>query len=854
MGWWIQKRKGVLWFGAAIAGALAGDALALPWWSWAALATLAFGGLLVRRRGDDGWWSLVFLAFIASLTAHSVAVRHVEFALREAHYPRGERRLLHGRVVDVTPHPGGRLALVVIDESVAPAPFAPWGRGELWIRLVGEVDELLAMVAQLPPGEGGRIAWPVRVYPFAPAGNPGEFDARAWALRRGIVATAYLDGAGVAAGERWRSAGGGDPGHRSHTACSHSEAALELYRAFGIDAPVRELAWRWRCRLAGAGSGGASAIAVGMVLGQRDLIDPDLEAAFARAGLGHLLAVSGLHVGFVVALVMPVVAVVAGSKAASGPRPPIGGRQWLGLGLLAFAVLFYVALTGGPPSAARAGVMALAGLVARQVGRPVDSWHVLGIAGTLLLAHQPTYALDLGFQMSFLAVAGILGALGPRDAQRSKNALSVVVTGLRVTLGAQIATLPLVAATFSEFSWVSPGVNLVAVPLGGAAVTLLLTGALIGEFAAVPGSWLIVLGHRVLELLVAVARAVPSWGAIEVPMPPALVTYGWYTAWFAVAVFHRASRQPAPAALVRFARHSLVGGAVMIAVGLSWPAVKSLLGVTEIWVLDVGQGDAVLVRSGLGRAVMIDGGGVPGAAATGGFDVGERRVVPTLKRLGVRRLDAVISTHPDEDHLHGLVAVLRQREVKAVFAPESESSGAAYKAFVQAVSDKGLSLQRLSPGQSFVLGAGASLEALAGGRLVEWGSGAGRRLPPVNDRSIVLLLRHPGGRALLAGDIEERGQRRLLELEARRVEPAVAGVDMLLLPHHGDKVSAATGFLEVARPRVAVISVGPNRYGHPAREVLERLEQLGARVWRTDRHGAVRVEFWPWGVRVNSVR
>lgn len=858
--WWAQKRRSLFWLAASLAGAWAGCRASLPPWSWALAGGACLAGLIGgRRRGHRAWYALL-LAALAASTALSASLSAAEYAWRERHYPRGERRLLEARIVDVVPHSGGRLALLAVDLSLPPPPpFA----GPYWVRVVGEPRRLLEMLELYPPSPGGAVTWPVRVYPFSPRGNPGEFDAREWAMRRGYVATAYLEAAGS---ER----GAGEEGP-----CALSRAALRLYDALEIGSPWGRLAWRWRCRLAGSEASDSGAIAVAMLLGHKDLIAPELQEAFGRAGISHLLAVSGLHMGFVLAMALPFIARVQGPAGTAGRWAR--ARRWAGFGLLGATVLGYVALTGGPASAARAGLMALVGFGARQMGRPLDPWHALGVAGTALLAYQPLFALDLGFQMSFLAVGGILWALGagrarPGEARMGApgpqgtaalprrpggaggiagRAARAAAAGIRVSAGAQLATAPLVAAAFSEVSWIAPLVNLAAVPLGGAAVMFLAAGALLGELSPGPGDGLIAVGRRAVDLLVALARQVPPWGAAETPMPSAAAAAGWYLLWFGVTALGRWSRHPAPAGLVRLAKRAALAGAVLAAGTLLWPAVKGLLGVAEVWVLDVGQGDAVLVRSGWGRAVIIDGGGVPGAAASGGFDVGDRRVVPALKRLGVRRLEAVLNTHPHEDHVHGLAAVIAQREVNGVFAAEIEGSGAAYRMFLQAAAAKGLPVQPLKAGMELVLEPGLSLVVLAAG---DFDGASGGRRPSVNDRSAVLLLRHRAGSALFPGDIEERGQRRLLAQEAGRGELALSGVDVLLVPHHGDRVTAFTGLLPAARPKIAVISVGPNRYGHPAREVLEHLESLGARVWRTDRHGAVKIQFWPWGLWVRSVR
>jgi len=818
------------------------------------LAVAGAVALVVWRRGKKRVWSALFLVAIILAVAALSAVRVADYQRWEVHYPRGERRVLRGRVADVLPQSGGRLALLVDDEAVSTAGL---GAGRLWVRLVADPAHVLALLEEKPPGPGGTIAWPVRLYPFSPRGNPGEFDARLWAMRRGYLATAYLDG----------PARGGDQGLTQgelYDACSLAAAALRIYDVFGIQNPLRRAAWRWRCLLTRGRDGDTAAVAIAILLGQKDLLGSDLQHAFSRAGLGHLLAVSGLHVGFILALVLPLVHAMAGGVRTT-PGPGAYARRALGTLALAGAVLGYVALTGAPASASRAGLMAIIAACGTAFDRRVDPWQTLGVVGSCLLLYQPLFLFDLGFQMSFLAVAGILAALAaadltPRAEGSHKASLRerihrAVKTSLVVTVGAQVATAPAVASAFSALSWVAPVVNLAGVPLGAMAVPVLAVGAILADIGIPLGYWAIDAGHWLLSLLIGLARALPPWAELEVPMPSPLGAAGWLALWLGGAITLAALRRPSAPAMLRLGRAMLITGALFGVASLSVPVVKGLLGVAEVWVLDVGQGDAILVRSGWGRSVLIDGGGVPGAAATGGYDVGERRLVPALKRLGVRRLAAVINTHPHEDHVHGLAAVIAHRRVEAVYASAVEGSGAAYRAFLHAAREKGLEVGRLDVGQRLQLEPGLSLTVLAGGDLSEWEAfERPTPLPSVNDRSVALLLEHPRGRALLLGDLEARGQRRLLAQGERFEELSVADVDVLLVPHHGDRVTQRTGLLDVVRPKVALISVGPNRYGHPSAEVLEALAALGARIARTDRHGAILVQFWPWGVRVATVR
>jgi len=850
--WWLYRRRALGVWAAVALGAWVG--VVWPAAPWLPLAVGGAVALVVGRRGPKRVWGALFLVSIALAVAAFSAVRVGEYQRWEAHYPRGERRVLRGRVADVLPHSGSRLALLVEEEGVSSPGL---GAGRLWVRLVADPAQLLALLEEKPPGPGGTIAWPVRLYPFSPRGNPGEFDARLWAMRRGYLATAYLDEPGRD-GDQALTQG------ELYDQCPLVAAALHIYDVLGIQNPLRRAAWRWRCLLTRGREDDTAAVAIAILLGQKDLIGADLQHAFSRSGLGHLLAVSGLHVGFILALVLPVVQAIAGG-ARTTHSPGASARRVLGILALAGVVLGYVALTGAPASASRAGLMAIVAACGTAFDRRADPWQTLGVVGSCLLLYQPLFLFDLGFQMSFLAVAGILAALSAVDlahntAERHKPPLwerinRAAKTGLVVTLGAQIATAPAVAFAFSSLSWVAPVVNLAGVPLGAVAVPVLAVGAILADIGIPLGHWAIDAGHWLLSLLIGLARALPPWAELEVPMPSPLGAAAWLALWFGAAIMIRALRRPAAPAMLRLGRAMLIAGALLGVVSLSVPVVKGLLGVAEVWVLDVGQGDAILVRSGWGRSVLIDGGGVPGAAATGGYDVGERRLVPALKRMGVRRLAAVINTHPHEDHVHGLAAVIAQRRVEAVYASAVEGSGAAYRAFLRAARAKGLEVQRLSVGEQLQLEPGLTLTVLASGDLSEWEAfERPTPLPSVNDRSVALLLEHPGGRTLFLGDLEARGQRRLMAQGGRFKELSIADVDVLLVPHHGDRVTRGTGLLDVVRPKIALISVGPNRYGHPSAEVLEALAGLGARIARTDRHGAILVQFWPWGVRVATVR
>ena len=271
---------------------------------------------------------------------------------------------------------------------------------------------------------------------------------------------------------------------------------------------------------------------------------------------------------------------------------------------------------------------------------------------------------------------------------------------------------------------------------------------------------------------------------------------------------------------------------------LAWGELSRSLTVT---VFDVGQGDCILVQSPSGKTVLIDAGGRPGQQARG-YDVGREVVVPGLLARGVRRIDVLVITHPHEDHIGGLSAVLEAVPVGMVLDPMLPCDTETYEQLREAMEESEVPLHRATEGQRLNLGDGVYAEVLnpPDPRLSDTGS-------ELNDNSVVLRLVYDGMSVLLSGDVDEVGAMRL----ARLGDGARSTV--LKVPHHGSSEPAEGGLVEAVRPELAVISVGAdNSFGHPSAEMLRELEGVGAKVMRTDEDGAVTIRlrpprWWAWG-------
>ena len=279
--------------------------------------------------------------------------------------------------------------------------------------------------------------------------------------------------------------------------------------------------------------------------------------------------------------------------------------------------------------------------------------------------------------------------------------------------------------------------------------------------------------------------------------------------------------------------------AAVIAVWWSaWGAVSGGLLVT---VLDAGQGDSILVQAPSGKTMLIDGGGARGQEASG-YDVGREVVLPALLARRVRKIDMLVITHPHQDHIGGLKAVVDAVPVKLVLDPELKDDSAEYRELKAEIRRKKIPVRRATEGQQISLGDGIRLEVLNPPTPRLEGTDA-----DANNNAVVMRLTDGPLSMLFAGDIERTGAQRVARW-GKAVESTV-----LKVPHHGSAGSAIPEFLGAVRPKLAVISVGAhNEYGHPSQEMLDELNRVGAQVMRTDRDGAVTIKFrppkwWAWG-------
>nr|MBO2466447.1 DNA internalization-related competence protein ComEC/Rec2 [Xanthomonadaceae bacterium] len=751
-------------FGLACAAALLGGVVAclfLPALAPAPLrwSALAAGLLLWARPGR--WRPLGAL-----LAGFGWAALHAGWAL-QAQWPPprdGQEVQVRGRVVGLPEHEARRTRFLLRVDRDAPEPL----RGRLlqlaWYDDFG-AREPGARLALRP---GARWSFQARLRTPRGLANPGGFDTGRHALAQRIAATGYVRAPAL---------------------------ARQLAPPAGIDA--------WRGRLAGridrAVASPSARFVRALALGDTRGLDDADWAALRAAGLTHLIAISGFHVGLVAGFAAWLAMALWWLLPGLGrhlPRPQAAALAAV------LGAAGYAAVAGFALPTVRTVLMIAAAALARSLRRPVGAWQALALALLAILLADPLAVLQAGFWLSFAGVAWLVWCLpggGHRHWLRDFLAAQGVAT---------LGLLPLGAVLFLQASLAGPLANLLAIPWWSLVVVpLALLGTGLEALRAGAGEW--------------------AWRLAAWCFDPSWRLFTWMAdSPLALAWLPEARAWALPLAVLGAFWLLLPRGvpgrplAALLWLPLLCPP-RELPGPggVELHVFDVGQGLAVLVRTA-GHALLYD----AGPAVRDGWDAGERVVVPALRALGVARLDLGVASHGDQDHAGGWPAVRQALPVARLLAP-----------------------------------AGAPVAADApclAGTAWTW-DGVGFRFlhPPRhfpylrNEASCVLRIHTRHGTVLLAGDVGEVVEQRLLR------EAALLRADVVVVPHHGSRGSSSPGFVAATGARLALVAAGHgNRFGHPHADVVRRWRHHGAEVLATPGSGAIRVWLDGEGLAVRERR
>ncbi|MBQ9157358.1 MAG: DNA internalization-related competence protein ComEC/Rec2 [Eubacterium sp.] len=668
-------------------------------------------------------------------------------------------------------------------------------RGSLLVNLsiVNEEDLL--------PGDQVEVRGQISL--LKAAGNPGEFDAQKYYLAQGVRLQME--------GESWQ---------------------LICRPAWS----VAGAAYRLRLRIAGvyrkALTSEEAALLTAVVLGDKTGLSEDQRTVYQQNGLAHLLAVSGLHVSI------------------------LGGSLYLFMRKRGFRYLtscltgslllcFYGCMTGFGSSAARAIIMYLVYLMAQFLGADYDMVSAMSLSGILLLLEYPLKLFDGGFQISFLSILALglvlpwakefmeahresgAGEAQDRDRDRGRGRFGKYFKKMREALFAGIiisgVTAPALMAVYYE--WAPAGIllNLIFLPLMEPLMLSAVCGGLAGLLLFKAGALLLLPARLILSLfdgIFAIVKCLPVhtittgcpaiWQLIIMYLLEAGLFFLWYGR---------------PGVIHRVLLLSLLALVIIPDRGASISLPASLAAGPDnmtIHMLDVGQGESILIRTPDRKCILIDGG------STSRSGVGQYVIIPALKYLGVKRLDYVIATHMDEDHISGLEELFEKDfPISCLLLPDAGRDDPAWQAFSGRAKNAGIHVNEINRGDEIRF-AGLVCSCLH--------PVSGYDPSDRNDTSVVLYLSYRDFDMLFTGDLGEEGEEMLTR--SMRVRQ---GLDVLKVAHHGSKYSSRESFLSLFPGlETAMISAGKgNRYGHPHEELLKRLRDRGISIYVTKESGAL---------------
>ncbi|MEN6348535.1 MAG: DNA internalization-related competence protein ComEC/Rec2 [Syntrophomonas sp.] len=544
-----------------------------------------------------------------------------------------------------------------------------------------------------------------------------------------------------------------------------------------------------------------AAILIGMLLGNVEGMDENQYSEFQKTGIIHIFSVSGVHIGFLLLLCTWFTSLLKLSRKAN-------------FFTCLFLMLLYGTMVGWPVCVVRSVLMATLGLIAYYMGRESQLLNSLGLSGLIILIVDPYALFTISFQLSFLATWGLI-YLFPLVKKRL-NYNNRIWDLVLVSLCAQLAVIPLIAYYFNLFSPLSLLSNLLTTYLSGFAVILGFLTLITGGVLPVLGSFLLYPAGLSIELILILNKFVLNLPGsyFWVATPPVLLTVCYYGGLLSIIKYWQDGDQ----------RRYLLPGLALISIFLVYifiPATVFNYGLMEAVFIDVGQGDSILLKSPAGKFILVDGGG------SELYDVGSGKVLPYLHRRGIRKLDLVINTHPDTDHLQGIEKVVEEMDVGVIAIPCSLKDSEKYVGLKRTAQRKSTGFVTLKKGQTIRLEKGMNIKVL-------YPDGKAFSGDQFNDQSLVLRVDFDKFSMLLTGDVGSDVLQTLVkDMRARNVT-------VLKIPHHGSKGSLWPDFYEKARPQIAVISVGANNiFGHPHSSVLKALQERGIRILRTDTNGAI---------------
>jgi len=563
-----------------------------------------------------------------------------------------------------------------------------------------------------------------------------------------------------------------------------------------------------------------AAILVGIITGNRTDIDEETKTAYVKTGISHILSVSGLHVGFLMLLV---------TYALMPFRLEKGIKSVVSL----LTVVYYVLLIGAPLPAMRALIMLCVLTAGKAAGRNYDLLASVSFAAFAILGFKPMAVHDPGFIISFGAMYSI-ALLYPVSFSLLRRVPGTIRSSAALSLSVWLGLAPVLAYYFNYISIISLVLNIAAIPVSFLITIAGFGGVLTGILSKTLAVYIFSVDYYLIGLLnfITLKAAELPFAGFQIPTLPIYMYILYYIGIALLYAFFNKSF------FRTYITRFLVGYVLLTAIFAMHYSLPS--GELKLVFLDVGQGDSCCVITPGKRAVLVDGGGSVGKGRYY-YDVGGKITLPALLHQGIWRIDTVVVSHMHDDHMEGLLKVIDAYPVKNLIIPRVSSETGDISsntgALLELCGRKGVKVYRLGKGDYINFEKGVRMDFLNPGKEAK---------ADENQNSLVGVLSYGNFRALLTGDIG-------METEEILAREAI-GSSVLKVPHHGSGGSSSEKFLEEVGPKVSIISVGKNNYGHPSGEALERLEQQGGLTYRTDEAGAVTVITDGENMNIRTVR
>jgi len=721
---------------------------------------------------------------------------------------------ISGKVIEGPEIRNKRLTFALLAETVEENGKVIPVSGKISVKVLNDIPEI---------STGDKVYFKSGIRSVRNFNNPGGFDFKRHMAFNGISGTAYVDG------EKIR-----------------------------IEQSKENIEWKWlienvRKKFAllidNSAPSDEAGVLKALVIGDQNSITPEIRETFNRTGTSHILSISGLHVGIVAT-----VSFLFFNKLLSYFNLFLW-NAWTRKGaaiLSLFPVIIYGLLAGMPPSTQRSVIMVSVFLMSFFVEREQDAVNTLAVAALMILTVHPPSLFLISFQLSFLSVYFIV--LGINHTLYRKNKEGNAEEGWRtrlqrniaafflVSFFATIGTLPVVMYYFNQVSLVGIAANCVAVPLiGFAVVSAGLLSFFIYPLSSLVSVWLIKASSLILGVSLEFIKyfAKLPFAAIKTVTPSFFEIALYYLFLFAVFGIlqgindEKETKRGGSAAGFIKQRAPLIATVFLIIAGYAdiwyWLDKRFLHEDLRVTVIDVGQGTSTLLELPGGCNVLVDGGGFSDNSI---FDVGERITAPFLWRKKIKSLDTLVLSHPDSDHLNGLLYIAKNFNVKEIWSNGEVENSLGYKRLLEIIKEKNIKMEdfngirrnRVINGIEFKI---LYPEAGFKEKSEKWRKG--------DNSSLVLKTVFGSKSFLFTGDIKEKGESDLVKTSGNRLKSTV-----LIVPHHGSKSSSTDMFVDKVDPEIAIIPVGwKNRYKFPHPEVLGRYKSRKCRILRTDENGAV---------------